>query len=181
MVVGRVQMATVGFMSRAQDRDDLGDLYERHAPQAHRLAFLMIGDQEEASDVVQDAFVRLVVRFRDLRHPEAFEWYLRRTVINLCRDRQRRTRSERARAQRLESESQRAVHLSSTTDSGLIDLLRELPHRQKAAIVLRYFEDLSVEDVAKLMGCSNSAIKSLVNRGMRTLRDGMSRGEPWTT
>jgi RNA polymerase sigma factor (sigma-70 family) len=130
--------------------------------------------------VVQDAFVRLFGRFRDIRRPESFEWYLQRTVVNLCRDRQRRIRSERARDLRLASELRRSPTGPSGTDSDVLELIRALPHRQKAVLVLRFFDDLSVEDTAKLLGCSDSAIKSLTNRAMNSIREATMEGERWT-
>src|SRR5688500_9280891 len=60
-------------------------LYARHAPDAARLAYLLTGDRALAEDIVQDAFVKMFGRFRDLRHPDAFGAYLRKTVVNLTR------------------------------------------------------------------------------------------------
>jgi DNA-directed RNA polymerase specialized sigma24 family protein len=60
----------------------IGELYQRHAPGAVRLAYLITGDGMLAEDLAHEAFVRLLGRFRDLRNPRAFPWYLRRTVVN---------------------------------------------------------------------------------------------------
>jgi RNA polymerase sigma-70 factor (sigma-E family) len=155
-------------------------LYEAHAPEAFRLAYLLTGDREGAADVMQDAFVRLFGRFRDLREPQAFGAYLRRTVVNLCRDRFRRLRSERARDAR--ERSLRAATLGSLPDVEAKDVigqaLRGLPYRQRAALILRYYEDLSEHETADALGCSVSAVKALVTRGMRAMRERL-RGEVW--
>jgi RNA polymerase sigma factor (sigma-70 family) len=74
----------------------LAELYERHAPAAGRLAYLLTGDRTLAEDLVQEAFVRVVGRFRHLRVPDAFEAYLRRTIVNLHTSQLRRKRIERA-------------------------------------------------------------------------------------
>src|SRR5439155_3860563 len=74
------------------DQGRLGRLYRQHAAGAVRLAFLLTGDRGLAEDLVHDAFVRLAGRFRDLRNPDAFEWYLRRTVVNLARSHFRHAR-----------------------------------------------------------------------------------------
>src|SRR5437764_6306673 len=86
-------------MTEEQEEDTggrLGELYRRHAPDAARLAYLITGDRALAEDLVQDAFVRMVGRFQDLRNPDAFAAYLRRTVVNLSHSHFRRLRVERA-------------------------------------------------------------------------------------
>lgn len=66
-----------------EPRSELADLYVRHVPAANRLAFLLTGDRTHAEDLVHDAFVRCVGRFGHLRAHEAFDAYLRRTIVNL--------------------------------------------------------------------------------------------------
>src|SRR2546425_13079151 len=80
--------------------DRLGALYVTHAPDALRLGYLLTGDRTLAEDLAQEAFVRMFGRFRDLRNPDAFGAYLRKTVVNLSRSHFRRVRVERAYVQR---------------------------------------------------------------------------------
>jgi RNA polymerase sigma factor (sigma-70 family) len=119
---------------------------------------------------VQEAFVRVVGRFRHLRVPDAFEAYLRRTIVNLNTSQLRRRRLERA---YLEREG-RAVTETTMRDvdarNELWTAVLALPPRQRAAIVLRYYEDLSERDTADALGCTTAAAKSLVARAMQTLR-----------
>jgi RNA polymerase sigma-70 factor (sigma-E family) len=150
----------------------LAELYERHAPGAVRLAFLVTGDREAAQDIAQDAFIKVAGRFRHLRFPDAFDAYLRRTVINLCTSRFRHARVER---EYLERERTRAPQTSwgapdVETHDELIAALRTLPIRQRTALVLRYFEDLGEDGVADAMRTSVPAARSLISRGMQTLR-----------
>ena len=74
----------------------LAELYGRHAAEAIRLAYMLTGDRLLAEDLVQDAFVKLAGRLAHLRDPEAFDAYLRRTVVNLTNSYFRRKRLERA-------------------------------------------------------------------------------------
>ncbi len=149
----------------------LEDLYERHAPAAVRLAFLITSDRELSRDIAQEAFVRVAGRFRHLRVPDAFDIYLRRTVVNLCMSHFRRRRLERA---HLEREAASPARVQEPPELGSRDELRralqQLPARQRTAIVLRYYEDLPEEGVASAMQCSVPAARSLVSRGMETLR-----------
>jgi RNA polymerase sigma-70 factor (sigma-E family) len=156
---------------RAGRAGRLEELYERHAPGAVRLAFLLTSDRELARDLAQDAFVKVAGRFRHLRYPDAFDAYLRRTVVNLVASHFRRLRLEREhlRAEAAAPERVTAPPEVETRDE-LWRALQQLPIRQRTAIVLRYWEDLPEEAVATAMGCSVPAARSLVARGMETLR-----------
>ena len=153
-------------------------LYEEHAGRALRLAILLTGDRHRAEDLVQDAFVRIVGSFGHLRVRSSFGAYLNRTIVNLSRDRGRRLRLERreiereGRAPRPPAEGQPDLGVREE----LLGALAALPHRQRAAIVLRYYQDLSERDVADALGCSVTAAKALITRGMETLRKTV-RGE----
>jgi RNA polymerase sigma-70 factor (ECF subfamily) len=157
----------------------LEELYERHAAEAVRLAYLVTSDRELARDIAQDAFVRVAGRFRHLRYPDAFDVYLRRTVVNLCMSHFRRRRVER---EYLEREGARPQPLGEPPELGTRDelrlALRRLPVRQRTALVLHYYGDLSEEEVSAAMGCSVPAARSLVSRGMETLRTIVGRQEP---
>jgi RNA polymerase sigma-70 factor (sigma-E family) len=166
-------------MGRGDER--MAALYDAHAPDAYRLAYLLTGDREVATDIVQDAFVRLFAHFRELREPAAFPWYLRRTVVNLSRDRYRKLRSERKRDVRLQSLKRGETADPADVESRIIitQALRALPHRQRAALVLRYYEDLSERQTAEVLRCSVPAVKALVARGADALREAL-RGAAWT-
>ena len=149
----------------------LDDLYTRHAPAAMRLAYFLSGDRELAGDLVQDAFVRVAGRFGYLREPDAFDAYLRRTIVNLFSSHLRRLRLERRAFER-----QRAAGRSGHRDVDVAEqdamwsALQTLPLRQRAALVLRYYEDLSERETAEVLGCSVGAAKQLVTRGLTALR-----------
>ncbi|HEX6207909.1 MAG TPA: sigma-70 family RNA polymerase sigma factor [Actinomycetota bacterium] len=158
-----------------QTRDQgslLEDLYADHALRAFRLAYLLTGSREAAEDVVQEAFLQVGDRLDSLRDLRAFPGYLRTVVLNLVRGRSRRMRRERLL-------TERAAILEPRTRREEVDIgqrerlwaaLHLLPHRQRAALVLRYYEDLSERDAAMVMGTTVSAVKALVSRGTRALR-----------
>ena len=81
---------------RATAEGSLDALYRAHAAEALRLGYLLTGDRTRAEDVVQDALVRVLGRFHDLRNRDAFWWYLRRTIVNLSTSYFRRRGVERA-------------------------------------------------------------------------------------
>lgn len=147
----------------------LAELYAHHAGGALRLAYLLTGDASLAEDLVQDAFVRLAGRLLHLRDPGGFHAYLRQTIVNLARSHFRRQTIERRFIER-------QPEPLPVSDPDLSDrestrrALMELPIRQRTALVLRYLEDLSETQTADLMQCRPAAVKSLVSRGMTTLR-----------
>jgi RNA polymerase sigma-70 factor (sigma-E family) len=148
------------------------DLYQQHAASAVQLAYLLTGNKHLAEDLAQDAFVRLLGRFQELRKPEAFAFYLRRTIVNLSRDHFRRLQRERALSRRQrEPDAKDDDQLSRVeTRDELLQALQTLPPRQRAAVVLRFCESLSEHEVAEVLETSVGAINSLVSRGLTTLR-----------
>jgi RNA polymerase sigma-70 factor (sigma-E family) len=161
-----------------EERGRFGELYSRHAPEAARLAYLLTGDGALAEDLVHDAFVRMIGRFRDLRNPDSFNWYLKRTVVNLANSHFRHARVERLHRER-EGRAPRPAAMTADVE-GREDMWRSLqllPQRQRAAIVLRFYEDLSEARVAELLSCPVGTVKSLVSRGLKRLRAELGSGE----
>ena len=162
------------------DSGKLGELYLRHADEAVRLAYLLTGDRALAEDLVQEAFVRLAGRLVHLRDPDAFPAYLRRTVVNLANSHFRRRKVERTFLER--ERSQVAASTTRAPDGGVEErdqmwqALEDLPPRQRAAIVLRFYEDLPESAIAELLQCRPGTVKSLLSRGLEGMR-GRIRGE----
>jgi RNA polymerase sigma-70 factor (sigma-E family) len=153
-------------------------LYTRFAPRAGHLAYLLVGDREAADDITQEAFVRAFGRLSLLRDPDSFGSYLRTTVVNLTRKHWRRASIEkRYLARERATAAPRHVDLPDIPEHrDVVCALRSLPHDQRAAIILRFFEDLSERDAAAVLGCRPGTVKSRVSRGLEALRIDM-RGE----
>jgi RNA polymerase sigma-70 factor (sigma-E family) len=153
-------------------------LYELHAPRAGRLAYLLTGDAHLAEDLAQEAFSRLIGRIGGIRDEAAIAAYLRQSIVNLARRHWRKRGSERA---YLERQGRNLVaESSSLPDLGARDELWEalgkLPYRQRAAIVLRFYEDLSEEQTAGVLGCAVGTVKSAVSRGLGQMREEIKDG-----
>jgi RNA polymerase sigma-70 factor (sigma-E family) len=165
----------VAKRGETQERSALGDLYVRHAPEGIRLAYLLTGDRTLAEDLVQEAFARFVGRLHHLRKPEAFGAYLRMTIVNLSRSHFRHAKVERAYAEQLARTPEEANRTNDDLDEVMHDTLLRLPERQRAAIVLRFYEDLTDAQPAEIMRCRPGTVRSLVSRGMTTLRSDLGR------
>jgi RNA polymerase sigma-70 factor (sigma-E family) len=168
-----------GGIAVTEPTGQLADLYARHVPAANRLAYLLTGNQSHAEDLVHDAFVRCVGRLGHLRAHEAFDAYLRRTIVNLHTSRLRRVRVEREFLAKEAARTGRATSAAMPDVAGRQDMwrrLQTLPARQRAVLVLRYYEDLSERETADALRCSVAAVKSLTARATAALREGI-RGE----
>lgn len=151
---------------------NLDELYAAHFGFAKRFAYLLTGDQATAEDVAQDAFVRIFSRLSGLPPPASFPAYLRTTIVNLARDRGRRRERERRFLSSLRTEpSTVSFSVAVERRDEMWVALQRLPYRQRAAIVLRYYEDLSEAQTADAMGCSVGTVKSYTSRGLKTLRN----------
>ena len=164
--------AVTGVPGSVTEADRWSALYRAHVPGAQRLAYLLTGDHALGEDIAHDAFVRAIGRFADLRSPESFGGYLRRAVVNGVRSHARSASRERARAER----SARLAGPGTAQDAPdegdeLWAALDRLPDRQRAAIVLRYWLDLSDQDVGRALGCRPGTVRSLLSRGLATMRE----------
>lgn len=158
----------------SQRSERLAELYAAHAPHAGRMAYLLVGDRDLAEDLVQEAFVRIAGRLFSIKSSQAFGAYLNQTVLNLARGHIRKVSRDRSLLQRLGRQPHRdEVIPDFSTRDEVLRALQALPYRQRAAIVLRYYLDLSEQQTADLLGCAAGTVKSLVSRGTQELRTRM--------
>jgi RNA polymerase sigma-70 factor (sigma-E family) len=171
-----VDTSQAGLTSRAAP--EVTALYAEHALGLVRLAVLLVGDRASAEDVVQDAFLGLYRRWERLTDTSTPVAYLRVSVLNGCRTALRRRSRARSVGNLTErpADSAEAVALLSEEQRAVAGALRRLPERQREALVLRYYLDLSEADIAAAMGISRGTVKSTTSRALatvgRTLREG---------
>lgn len=143
-----------------------------HQGRLRRAAFLITGDWTSADDVTQEALVRLYVAMPRLQgHVDSMLGYARRTVVDVAIDaaRKRGTR-KRYEAQEPAPHPLPDVAVAHAERAMIMAALGSLAPRQRAVVVLRYFEDLSVEQTAEVMGCSHGTVKNQTAHGLDTLR-----------
>jgi RNA polymerase sigma factor (sigma-70 family) len=138
----------------------LVDAYQRGYLGLVRLAYLITGSRDAAPDIVQDAFISARRSWDRVRDPEP---YIRAIVINGCRAWARRRRLERSHARADERVDQLAA-------DELWDALDSLQPRPRTAIVLRYYAGLPDDEIARLIGCRPSTVRSVIHRALRQLR-----------
>jgi len=171
-------------------RDDASavrQLVARKLPRVLALAARMLGDRMEAQDVAQETFVRVWKQAPHWREGEArFDTWLHRVAMNLCYDRLRTRRDtvDEEAADRLPDET---VPAAGEPEAALEArqhgervraALAALPPRQREALVLTYYQELSNAQAASLMGLSVDALESLLVRARRGVRARLAQGEP---
>jgi RNA polymerase sigma-70 factor (sigma-E family) len=168
--------ATQGqFVNQPSAITAVRDLYERHYVRLVRLAVLLVGDVGRAEEIVQDAFVDLVERWRSIRDPGAAASYLRTCVANGARShlRHRAVVNRQPVSKPSEVNSAEAEALVQIEHERVLSILSELPGRQREVLVLRYYGQLSEAEIADVLGISRGAVKSHNSRGLRSLRTAM--------
>jgi RNA polymerase sigma-70 factor (sigma-E family) len=148
------------------------ELYSVHYRALVRLAALLVRDTPTAEEVVQDAFVAMHGGWQRLRDAEKALAYLRQSVVNRSRSVLRHRTVVDKNLQKAPPDMPSAEHgaLVLLERSAVVAALHGLPERQRQAIVLRYYADLSEAEIADTMGISRGAVKSHTARGMTALR-----------
>ncbi|GAA4982646.1 RNA polymerase sigma-70 factor (sigma-E family) [Nonomuraea thailandensis] len=152
---------------------DFGAFVAARATSLLRVAYLACGDETEAEDLLQTALERTYRKWDRVRHDNP-EPYVRRVIVNAAISRARRRavlsivpmHSPPERPARANDPD--LVHV-------LMDALRALPPRQRAVVVLRYWEDLSETQTAEVLGCSVGTVKSQASKAMAKLRSALGR------
>lgn len=147
-------------------------LYTDHYRSLVRLSAMLLRDTGAAEEVVQDAFIAMHGAWRRIREEDKALAYLRQTVVNRSRSvlRRRVVADKHAPTPGPDMPSAEAGALSRLESDRVMACLRRLPERQREALVLRYYGDLSEADIAAAMKVSKGAVKSHTFRGMAALR-----------
>ena len=165
--------STAGAVAVAWDADQaVTALYSAHYRSLVRLATLLVRDVATAEEVVQDAFVAMHGAWRRLREPDKALSYLRQSVVNRSRSvlRHRAVVEKYAPKGLPDAPSAENGAIVELERSAVVKALSALPTRQREALVLRYYGDLSEAEIAQTMGISRGAVKSHTARGMAALR-----------
>jgi RNA polymerase sigma-70 factor (sigma-E family) len=160
-------------------RDEVGfaSFVRANTPALLRTAYLLTGNGQVAEELVQDTLVRLYPKWHLVEAADLPLAYVRRALANgYVNQRRRAVRREFAYADVPEHVDQHDATNQLADRDQIWAGLRDLPERQRAALVLRYFEDLSDEATAETLGCRVGTVRSLISRGLATLRVQMAAG-----
>jgi RNA polymerase sigma-70 factor (sigma-E family) len=146
------------------DEEEFAWFFRAEYPEVVRTAYLLTQDRGTAEDIAQDAFAQLYAHWKKVSNYDRPDAWVRRVAIRLCgKHMRKRKRALEGLERREEAEEQ---HLS---DLDLARAVRSLPGSQRAAVVLFYFEDRPITEVAEMLGCSTSTAKVHLHRARRKL------------
>ncbi|HEX8770644.1 MAG TPA: sigma-70 family RNA polymerase sigma factor [Acidimicrobiales bacterium] len=149
------------------------ELFEREGRSLVRMARLFVDDRNAAEDLVQEAFIRLARSAGKIKDESKATAYLRSIVLNLARDENRRGLVSLRHHLPFDpvSASFEDELLLRDDQRVVIEALRDLPHRQRDCLVLRYYQELGIDDIAETLGISRNSVKTHLKRGLVAMEE----------
>ncbi|GAA4674970.1 SigE family RNA polymerase sigma factor [Nocardioides nanhaiensis] len=169
---GPVARGVSGARSREQRRDEeFTDYLHARQPALMRTAYLLTGDLHTAEDVLQTALAKLYLAWDKVHDRGATDAYVRRIMVNEHNSLWRRGWKKRERATETLPDAASPHRHDDGTGDALWQLVRSLPPKARAVVVLRYYEQLTEAETADVLGISTGTVKSQCSRALATLRD----------
>jgi RNA polymerase sigma factor (sigma-70 family) len=157
-------------------------LADRHLDASYRLAQVILGQRAEAEDATHDAFVTAWRKWSTLRDPELFEHWFDRILVNTCRNRLRHVARRRAEDLSADLDFLAPDAYGPTDDRGLLQpAMATLAPDQRVVVALRFYRDLSVDQIADRLGVRPGTVKSRLHRALRGLRSSLDQADPERT
>lgn len=163
------------LMTDTAQRERFAALFSQHSPRLFRTAVGILGNGHDAADALQEAGLKAYRHFAKLEHPGAAAAWLTRILVNVCYDNGRkRARSVPA---GLDLLSDLEAAPAPDMDWELLESLNVLPTEQRATVVLRFFQDLSLPQIAEVMGVPEGTVKSRLHTALSKLRAELRKGQ----
>ena len=156
---------------KSGDGEAFDAIVRRFQDRVYRLACLLLYDEQQAVDVAQEVFVRGFTGLRSFRFRAAPFTWLYRTTRNVCSEFNRARRAERLEREPRDSSHGVERQVADIESARRVrELVAVLPPRQREVVMLRMFEDLSVKETARAMGCREGTVKALLHKAINKLR-----------
>jgi RNA polymerase sigma-70 factor (sigma-E family) len=160
-----------------RDEEEFAEYFAARRDAVRRTAYMLCGDWHRADDLAQTAFVALHRRWKKIRDRAATDAYVRTTLVRASIDESRRPWRREWQTETLPEPADDTPGLDDlvATREDLLAALKEVPPKQRAVLVLRFFEGLDVTGAAKELGCSEGNVKSQTARGLANLKQVLER------
>jgi RNA polymerase sigma-70 factor (sigma-E family) len=164
-------LVDMGTQDRGRDKDaDFSAYMSARQPALYRTAYLLAGDHAGAEDLLQNAFAKLYLSWDKVRDREALDGYVRRIMVNDNNSLWRRAWKRREHTTDTMPEAGTHDAYDDGMGGQLWSFVQTLPPKQRAVVVLRYYEQLSEAEIADLLGISPGTVKSQASRALAALR-----------
>lgn len=172
------------------DKEAFAGLMERYQSQALRAAYLISGNYADSEDIVQETFTACYLNRKQIRNPEAFKgWFYRtlsRTAWKVCRKKKWEQPAEEIYPQELEAPGELLGGIIAKEEEDILygEILK-LPVKQRTVIILFYYNQMSIKEIAGICGCLEGTVKSRLSVGKKRLRKALMNhdqegGTIWT-
>lgn len=167
-----------GQKGERAEPDDFAAFVAARGPSLQRFAYLVTGSASDAPDLVQEALAAAYPRWASLAHRGTAEAYVRRSIVNASVSAWRKQHRVTSVADPAAYSTARTEPVGEAADADVAwQLCQELPPNQRAAVVLRFYDDLSFAQIALILDCTESTARSHVHRALATLRERLTRQE----
>jgi RNA polymerase sigma-70 factor (TIGR02954 family) len=157
--------------AQSGDNDAFYSLVSSYSENLYNIAYCYLKDQQEALEAVQETTCRAYVKLKKLKQPQYFKTWLTKILINYCIDEQKR----RKEVIELSKEKAAEENLSPEDTIVLEEAVNKLDIKYKHVIILKYFQDMTISDIANVLECPEGTVKSWLHRALKLLKDSLNR------
>lgn len=157
--------------AQSGDNEAFYSLISLYSKNLYNIAYCYLKDQHEALEAVQETTCRSYLKLKKLKQPQYFKSWLTRILINYCIDEQKR----RKKVVTIFQDKQVEEDSSKVENMAIEFAINELEPKYKHVIVLRYFQDMTIPDIAKVLDCPEGTVKSWIHRALQQLKNSLNR------
>lgn len=162
--------------AKAKDKQAFRAIFDSYKQRIYKTAFLILKDRQKAEDIVQDTFFQVFIKIEGLADVKAFDKWIYRITVNLCFEILRRYGKLQIEqiGENLKDENSNEpedVIIQKELQAKVMNCIQELPTKQRAVMILFYYNDFSVEEIADIINCSTGTVKSRLFYGRKQLKD----------
>lgn len=158
----------------AGDEDSFTLLIEQRRESVYRMAYTYVRNKEDALEIVQEAVYRAFISVHKLKQPQYFNTWLTRIAVNCALDYIRKSKK----VVYMDKEHEGSYTQAERDDAlDLLEALEQLDEKSKTVLMLRYFEDLTIKEVAEVLNTPISSVKSIIYRGLEKLKVNLGERE----
>jgi RNA polymerase sigma-70 factor (ECF subfamily) len=157
--------------AQSGDNEAFYNLVSSYSENLYNIAYCYLRDKQEALEAVQETTCRAFVKLKKLKQPQYFKTWLTRILINYCIDEQKRRKKVVPLFQEEHSKEDSSREESIAIESAIDELKPEYKH----VILLKYFQDMTIPDIANVLDCPEGTVKSWIHRGLKQLKNSLNR------